>query len=94
VVYLPTVHAASHLRVFGYAFDKRWSCGHAIDYSADRAGEPVRVFDENLKPVPALEEVLQAIVETGAILATGHLAAAEIMELVPMALDLGFAAYS
>jgi hypothetical protein len=89
VVYLPTVHAASHLRVLGYAFDKRWSCGHAIDYPADRAGEPVRVFDENLKPVPALEEVLQAIVETGAILATGHLAAAEIMELVPMALDLG-----
>ena len=89
VVYFPTVHAESHLRAMGYAFDKRWSGGHAVGDLAERTEEAVRVFDENLKPLLALKEVLQAIVETGAILATGHLSAAEIMELVPMALELG-----
>lgn len=89
VVYLPTVHAAAHLRAMGHAFDSRWSCGRAIDYPADRTIEPVHVFNETLKPVPELKEVLQAVVDTGAILATGHLSAIEIMELVPMALELG-----
>jgi hypothetical protein len=88
VVYLPTVHAAAHLRTMGHAFDSRWSCGRGIDYPTGRI-EPVHVFKETLKPVPELTDVLQAVVDTGAILATGHLSAIEIMELVPMALELG-----
>ena len=89
VVYLPTIHAAAHLRVMGRAFDSRWSCGRAIDYPAGGTIEPVHVFNESLKPVPELNAVLQAIVDTGAILATGHLSAIEIMELVPRALESG-----
>ena len=49
----------------------------------------MRVFDEQLRSEPGLKLVLKSIVETGATLATGHLAAAEIMALVPMALESG-----
>jgi hypothetical protein len=86
---MPTVHAESHLRVLGQAFDGRWSCGHKMDVRAIHSGDGVRVFDKQLRPEPALKAVLQAIVETRAILATGHLAAAEIMVLVPIALEIG-----
>jgi hypothetical protein len=90
IVYMPTVHAASHLRVLGHAFDQRWSCGHdAQAHIGTGIAEPVRVFDEALRPLPALDAVLEAIVETGATLATGHLAAEEIMQLVPRALAVG-----
>ena len=90
VVYMPTVHAASHLRTLGHAFDPRWSCcGHAHSGHATDAGEPVLAFDDALRPLPALLGVLEAIAETGAVLATGHLCAAEIMVLVPLALERG-----
>lgn len=88
VVYMPTVHAESHLKVLGHAFDQRWSCGHTMAVQGEN-GKPVAVFDKNLRPLPGLEAVLQAIAETGAILATGHLCAAEIMALVPLALQAG-----
>ncbi len=91
VVYMPTVHAESHLRTLGHAFDGRWSCGHDMKVHGNDAGGAVRVFDEQLRPEPALKPVLKAIVETGATLATGHLAAAEIMALVPIALEIGVA---
>lgn len=50
VVYMPTVHAESHLRVLGHAFDGRWSCGHNMVAGAHDSGDPVRVFDEQLRP--------------------------------------------
>lgn len=89
IVYMPTVHAESHLRILGHAFDRRWSCGHNMKAQANGSGSAVRVFDEQLRPEPGLKLVLESIVETGATLATGHLAAAEIMALVPMALEIG-----
>jgi Family of unknown function (DUF6282) len=89
VVYMPTVHAVAHLRVLGRAFDPRWSCGHAEMGHAGDSGEPVGVFDAELRPSPALGPVLEAVAATGAILATGHLCAAEIMRLVPIALEAG-----
>lgn len=90
VVYMPTVHAVSHLRVLGCGFDPRWSCcGHEASHESKKHEEPVQVFDEELRPVPELASVLQAIAETGATLATGHLSASEIMELVPLALSSG-----
>ena len=91
VVYMPTVHAVSHLRVLGCAFDPRWSCcGHGEEEEEPSGLEnPVRVFDDQLHPVPELAPVLQAIADAGATLATGHLCAAEIMALVPLALDAG-----
>lgn len=89
VVYMPTVHAESHLKVLGHAFDQRWSCGHSMTFHGTESGEAVAVFDKELNPRPGLEAVLRAVVETGATLATGHLSAAEIMVLVPLALQAG-----
>lgn len=95
VVWMPTVHAASHLQTHGFAFDPRWSgcCthdGHASGPAeAGRPQAPVIAFDEALRPVRELVESLEAIARHDCILATGHLSAVEVMRLVPMAVDLG-----
>ncbi len=99
VVWMPTVHAALHQRVFGYEFDPRWSgccSGYSraagedrIAHRADLPQRPVDVFDSQLRPVPALLSVLEAIAANGCRLATGHLCAEEIMRLIPLALEAG-----
>jgi hypothetical protein len=96
VVWMPTVHASSHIKVHGFGFDPRWAgcCSHGHD---DRAAappaaapeEPVMVFDDDGRPQPALVPTLEAIARNDCILATGHLQAAEVKKLVPMALEIG-----
>jgi hypothetical protein len=89
MVWMPTVHAVSHLRTLGKTFDSRWwgTCSSPPVASLDQT--PVVVFDDDLKPAPNLEAVLDTIAACGARLATGHLSAEEIMRLVPMALERG-----
>ncbi|MDH3472471.1 MAG: amidohydrolase [Rhodospirillales bacterium] len=97
VVWMPTVHAVSHIETHGFGFDPRWSgcCTHGREAAA--AGErtpaepehPVVAFDDSGRPVRALVETLEAIAKHDCILATGHLAAAEVRRLVPMAVDIG-----
>jgi hypothetical protein len=96
VVWMPTVHAASHIRVHGFGFDPAWSgcCTHGHDDDATKATEanpdaPVVVFDDAGKPVRALIETLEAMARNRCILATGHLYADEVKKLVPLALDVG-----
>lgn len=96
VVWMPTVHAASHIRVHGFGFDPAWSgcCTHGHDHgetraTATRPDEPVVVFDEAGKAVPELIETLQAMARHRCILATGHLHADEVKKLVPLALEIG-----
>lgn len=89
VVWMPTVHAVSHLRCLGKAFDQRWWGACCSLNEVAPSGEPVVVFDESLRPAPGLEAVLDAVAATGGRLATGHLHADEIMRLVPMALERG-----
>ncbi len=101
VVWMPTVHAASHIRVHGFGFDPAWSgcCNHGHDHGDAKAGdakagetkpdEPVIVFDEAGRPVPELIETLEAMARNRCILATGHLYADEVKKLVPLALEIG-----
>jgi hypothetical protein len=93
VVWMPTVHAESHLRVHGFGFDPRWQgcCTHYDDPNPSEPirDEPVIVFNQNGSPRRELLEVLEAIARNRCILATGHLHAQEVMKLVPLALDLG-----
>jgi hypothetical protein len=94
VVWMPTVHAESHLETLGHAFDPRWSgcCAHRHDDHEEAQIEehqPVIAFDKNLKPTKALLDVVEEIARNQCILATGHLSAKEIMKLVPLALDMG-----
>ena len=94
VVWMPTVHAISHLNTLGHAFDPRWGgCSACTAMGEEGDGEePVPVFSADGTPVPELRPVLEAIAAAGARLATGHLHAAEIMRLVPMALEAGIPA--
>jgi hypothetical protein len=90
VVWMPTVHAAAHLRVLGRAFDPRWQGGNESGDAGDTGGdEPVVAFEKSLRPTRELLLVLETIAKTGSTLATGHLAAEEIERLVPLALDMG-----
>ncbi|HEX2687810.1 MAG TPA: DUF6282 family protein [Kofleriaceae bacterium] len=98
VVWMPTVHAASHLRVLGHSFDPRWSgccTGHAPHPPHERRGEPhpletaVEAFDDAGRPRPELIAVLEVIARTRSRLATGHLSSQEILRLVPLALSIG-----
>ncbi len=96
LVWMPTVHAAAHLDTMGFAFDRRWggcsACDAAVTGELDQAEIPVTVFRPDGSPHPALPGVLEPIKVAGARLATGHLSAAEIMRLVPMALYAGIPA--
>lgn len=97
VVWMPTVHARAHLDTLGHAFDSRWggcACCGGMEGEKDGAKREaaVEIFDRELNPHPALMSVLEAIAKAGARLATGHLRAAEIMRLVPMAMDAGIPA--
>ena len=87
VVWMPTVHARAHLDVLGRAFDPRWS-GDTASGAPERQ-PAVDVFDDRLNPRPGLLETLRAVADTRSILATGHLAAREVMRLVPLALEAG-----
>ena len=93
VVWMPTVHAVAHLDALGHAFDPRWggcsACDEAAEADGDPAEEPVVIFHPDGTPDPGLPAVLEAVAAAGARLATGHLSAAEIMRLVPMALEAG-----
>lgn len=97
VAWMPTVHAQSHLDHLGFDFDPRWSgcCQHHPAPSEENAtGEavtnnPVLAFDKKLKPLPQLIAMLETLAQNNIILATGHLSAKEIMQLVPLALEMG-----
>jgi Family of unknown function (DUF6282) len=68
VVWMPTVHAESHLRLHGFGFDPRWAgcCTHATDPQPSVPAQvvpdtPVIVFDESGKPKPELIPTLEAV---------------------------------
>jgi hypothetical protein len=93
VVWMPTIHASSHLRVHGFGFDPRWQgcCApHGQEEKSPASYDhPVEVFDTGGRPAAQLIAVLEAIVRNRCILATGHLHAEEVMKLVPLALEMG-----
>ena len=92
VVWMPTVHAGAHMRFHdGGTFDARWlGCGGGdFESLSDEKIEPIEAFDASGAPLPALLEVVDAIVETGSTLATGHLGPRETMDLVDIAVARG-----
>lgn len=92
VVWMPTVHAGAHMRFHGGGtFDARWlGCGGGeFESLSTEEVEPIEAFDQSGRPLPELLEVVDAIVETGCTLATGHLGPQETMDLVEIAVDRG-----
>lgn len=92
IVWMPTVHAQSHIAHLGFDFDPRWS-GCCLptrkEKTKDEPQQGIPVFDEKGQPVAACIAILESIAANKLILATGHLSAQEIMRLVPIALEIG-----
>lgn len=104
VVWMPTVDAASHIETFGFGFDPKWSgccvsdschAGHTSE--AAPGAEPYRrdpvvafsAASDGLRPTAELIAVLETLAANGCVLATGHLSAAEVLRLVPLAVEMG-----
>jgi Family of unknown function (DUF6282) len=88
VVWMPTLDAANHAVAFGaggtYGFK-------AMTLTSRRKGKDLlyRVLDESGKLTPEAKEVVQLVVDSEAILATGHISKREIMGTVEFALSIG-----
>jgi hypothetical protein len=88
VVWMPTLDAANHAAAFGasgtYGFK-------AMTLTSRRKGkDPLyRVLDESGKLTPEAKEVVQLVVDSDAILATGHISKQEIIGTVEFALSIG-----
>jgi len=83
VVWLPTISAVNnlaHVRAGG-------ASGHLGNLTG--SGVPVPVVDSGGRPLPALDPILDLIARHDAVLATGHLAAAETLAVVARAKALG-----
>ena len=91
VVWMPTIHAAAHLKVrrdLGERYDvpPEWTQGQITGMPVDQV-PPLRVTDPEVQE--NLKEILRIIAENDLILATGHLSKEEVFYLVPMAKELG-----
>ena len=92
VIWMPTVHAGAHMRFHGGGtFDARWlGCGGGeFEALANETVEPVEAFDSQGRPLPETLDVLDAILESGSTLATGHLDARETIDLADLAVERG-----
>ena len=88
MVWLPTLDAANHAKAFGaggtYGFK-------AMTITSRRKGaNPLySVTDANGKLTSEVKDVIEVVVDYGAILATGHVSKAEILATVDYAFSIG-----
>lgn len=91
VVWMPTVHAAAHLRVRqadGEQYDvpPEWTGGLITGTPVDQV-PPISVTAAGVQE--DLKEILRIIADNGLILATGHISKEEVFHLVPLARSMG-----
>ncbi|MBP5212226.1 MAG: hypothetical protein J6Z30_05150 [Pyramidobacter sp.] len=91
VLWMPTVHAAAHLRVraaLGSRYDvpPEWTGGAVLGTPISRI-PPIDVRAPEVQE--PLKEILRIVAGEGLILATGHVSREEVFHLVPLARDLG-----
>ncbi|MDI3316930.1 MAG: DUF6282 family protein [Bacillota bacterium] len=84
VIWMPTLHAAQHLRHYGGAGYREQPSRVEL-----RPRPPLSVLDENGRTRPEMVEILQLMAQAGAVLCTGHLAPAESLVLLRLARELG-----
>ncbi|MDQ3044628.1 MAG: DUF6282 family protein [Chloroflexota bacterium] len=84
VVWMPSIDADGHAQAYGA------TGGYDAQQSGLR-GEPrgLTIFDDRGQVVDAVIDILDLVREAGAILATAHLSAPEVLALVPIALERG-----
>ncbi|MCL5109802.1 MAG: DUF6282 family protein [Chloroflexi bacterium] len=84
VVFLPTIHAANHVAFYGMP-----GFPHMAANLPPRQVAGVAVLDESGTVLPDLMEIIDAVKEAGAVLATGHIGPAETEKVVAAARERG-----
>lgn len=82
IVWMPTVSSANHMTHFG-------SSGHMDALGGGMKGTGLTIYDSENKIRPGIIDILEIIKSENMILATGHLAPDESIELIKVALDQG-----
>lgn len=86
-VWFPTIDAEGHVRAFG-------STGaYPVQRGGNESGSGIPVIEDGGRCLPEVREVLKLVAEHDAIVATGHLDAAEIDVLLREASDIGIAKF-
>jgi len=90
IVWFPTVHAEKFLKSQEYEVPLEWF-GNQTDYVPRKAKDVkgMNIFDSDGGTKRDVIAVLEAIKETGSILATGHLTWQESAELIKTAKEIG-----
>ncbi|MGF6953644.1 hypothetical protein QF028_006149 [Neobacillus sp. B4I6] len=81
IIWMPTFSAEEHQRYFGKKKTKFFNSKRAMTHPA--AG--IEIWDEDKNILPEVYEILELIAEANVVLATGHLAAEEVLVLVEAA---------
>ena len=88
VVWLPTIHAANHVRYFGVA-TYPWVKHHRIRKVSEAEVVPISLLDDRGKLLPEAGEVLELAAESGLVVGTGHVGAEEVFAVLERARGIG-----
>jgi hypothetical protein len=82
VIWMPTFSSEEHQRYFGKKNTRFFNSEKKLAHSYG-----LEIWDENKKILPEVHEILDLIAEADVVLATGHLAPAEVDVLVDAAIE-------
>jgi DNA-directed RNA polymerase subunit L len=85
IVWFPTLHTKAFLESQKFEIPKEWIGSKKLKIRLARDIKPLSIFDKSKKISKEVQQVLRAIKECGAILATGHLSWQESYVLVTFA---------
>jgi len=88
VLWLPTVHAANHIRYFGVP-TYPWLAPRLRGLLQDDV-RPIRVIDDGGNLLPETREILDLASDAGLVVATGHVAADEIFAVLRYAQAISY----
>ncbi|RBP86224.1 hypothetical protein DFO70_1293 [Cytobacillus firmus] len=83
IIWMPTFSAEEHQRYFGKKKTKFFNSKRSMKHP----GSGIEIWDENKKLLPEVHEILELVAEADIVLATGHLAAEEVLVLVEAAIE-------
>lgn len=83
IIWMPTFSAEEHQRYFGKKKTKFFNSKRSMTHP----GSGIEIWDENKKLLPEVYEILELVAEADIVLATGHLAAEEVLVLVEAAIE-------
>lgn len=88
VLWMPTVSAENHVRYFGVP-TYPWLAERAGTVRGRKAPPGLRIVDDRGRLLPEVREILELARDHGLVVATGHVAADEIFQLLEAAGEIG-----